>query len=49
MLTGIEVDREGIEVYGRKFDERRHMISVSLVTDRVLMKMDNTYGHLVEA
>lgn len=49
ILTGIEVDREGAEVYGRGFDERRHLISLELVVNRVPVVMDNTYGEFVEA
>jgi hypothetical protein len=49
LLVGVEVDREGDGVSGRKFDERRHVISVELVVARVPMRMDNFYGELVEA
>lgn len=47
-LTGIEVDREGIEVTGRGFDERRHVISLDLVLEREPMVIDRLYGHLVD-
>lgn len=49
VLTGIEVDREGDEVNGRGFDERRHIIATELIVRRVPMVMDNIYGELVEA
>lgn len=47
LLTGVEVNREGDEISGKDFDERRHVIELSLVVRRVPMRMDNTYGELV--
>jgi hypothetical protein len=49
MLTGVEVDKAGDEVSGKGFDERRHVISLELVSKRVPMVMDNIYGELEEA
>lgn len=49
LLTGIEVNREGDEICGAKFDERRHIIELALVERRMPMRMDNIYGELVEA
>lgn len=48
LLTGIEVDREGVEVWGKCFDQRRHIISLELVLLRTPLKMDNEIGELVE-
>jgi len=48
ILTGIEVDREGTEVAPRGVDERRHIISVDLVTRRTPLVMDNHTGLLTE-
>jgi hypothetical protein len=47
-LTGIEVDREGDEVSGAGFDERRRMIHKKTLLKRTPMKMDNKYAELVE-
>jgi hypothetical protein len=49
LLTGVQVKADGDEVSGKGFDERRHIISLELVTSRVPMRMDNIYGELVEA
>ena len=49
LLTGIEVNREGDEVSGKGFDERRHIISLELVVRRVPVVMDNLYGEYVDA
>lgn len=47
-LTGVEVNREGDEVAGKGFDERRHLIDLELVIRRVPMRMDMYYGELVK-
>lgn len=47
-LTGIEVDREGTELAPKGVDERRHVISLPLVTRRVPVRVDLTYGTLEE-
>lgn len=47
-MTGIEVDHEGDEVAGRGADERRHLISIDLVTKRTPLVMDRLTARLVE-
>lgn len=47
-LTGIEVNIQGDEVAPRGVDERRHIISLELVTKRIPMVMDNIFGELTE-
>lgn len=49
VLTGIEVNREGDEIAGKGFDERRHIIAMGAVVRRVPVVMDKTYGEFVEA
>jgi hypothetical protein len=46
-ITGIEVDKEGDEVHGAGFDERRRVIAKSTIRGRVPMRMDNKYATLV--
>ena len=48
LLTGIEVDRQGDDVSGSKFDQRRHIISTEVITRRVPVVMDKIYGEYVE-
>lgn len=48
-LAGIEVNTEGEEVAPSGVDERRHIIEMSLVLERVPMAMNNHYGMLEEA
>lgn len=47
-LIGMEVNREGDDISGKGFDERKHIIETALVVRRVPMVMDNNYGELVE-
>lgn len=48
VLTGVEVDREGSEVYGKGFEERHHIIEVALIVRRVPVVMSNIYGEFEE-
>lgn len=48
-LTGIEVDREGDEVAGPGYDNRRHVLDLGLVVSRESFVMDRIYGELVPA
>lgn len=49
LLTGVELDREGMEVDGKGFDTRRHFISTDTIVNRVPVRMDKTYGEFVDA
>lgn len=49
LLTGIEVDKQGEEVAPRGVDERRHFISLELVTRRTPVRMNNIYGEYEDA
>jgi hypothetical protein len=49
LLSGVEVDSEGSPVYGKGFDERRHLIATDAIRARVPMVMNMTYGWLEPA
>ena len=46
-ITGIEVDKEGNEISGSDFDQRRRVISKKAIRRRTPLKMDNKYATLV--
>jgi hypothetical protein len=48
-LSGIEVNREAQEVAPRGVDERRHIISLELISKRTPLKQNLTYGLLEPA
>ena len=47
-VTGIEVDKEGDEVSGKGFDQRRRVIAKKTILKRTPMRMDKKYAQLVE-
>jgi hypothetical protein len=47
-LTGVEVDRTGMEVAPHGIDERKHIIDLTVITKRTPLTMNNHYGELEE-
>lgn len=45
-LTGIEVDRTGVNVGTDEVSQRRHVIELATITRRTPMEMSLTYGTL---